>query len=353
MSIVADTYRFIVGVDTHAKTHQFAIIAAPTGQILAEAEFATNAAGLARATTWVGRRTGGDLDAVLVSVEGTGSYGAKLTRLLLGHGYRVIDAPTPKRERGQSKNDSIDAIKAARNVVAKDVDHLADARTGETTEMLQILLTARDRLTTDSTRTINALIALLRVHDLGFDARRKPTLTKIRQIGRWRSPHTMVTTTDVAKNEAITLARHVIELHDQIRDNEKQLHQIVAANTPILLDHIGIGPITSAAILAARSHHGRLRSEAAFAALGGVSPIQIASGDRTEHRLNRGGDRRLNRALHTIAVTRMRIDPTTRDYVARRRSEGLSDRRIRRCLKRYISRQIYRALEPSHGPQPA
>lgn len=350
MSIVADKYRFVIGVDTHSRTHQYAIIAAATGQAVDQAEFATHPAGLRRAVAWIGRRTDGDLDAVLVSVEGTGSYGAQLTRLLLDNRYRVVDAPTPKRDRGQSKNDSIDAFKAARNVLARQADHLADARDGETVRMLQVLLASRDRITTESTRSINALIALLRVHDLGFDARRKPTLTQIRQIARWHLPSTSLTAVSIAKTEAISLARRIIELHDQIHANEHLVQQIVTNTAPALLDQVGIGPITAAVIITARSHTGRLHSEAAFAALGGVSPIQIASGDRSEHRLNRGGDRQLNRALHTIATTRMRVDPHTRDYVQRRRAQGLSDRRIRRCLKRYISRQIYRTLETSAQP---
>lgn len=351
MPIVADTYRFVVGVDTHSQTHQYAIIIAATGQAVDEAEFAADPAGLRRAIAWIGRRTEGDLDAVLVSVEGTGSYGAQLTRLLLEDHYRVVDAPTPKRGRGQSKNDSIDAFKAARNVLACQVDHLADARNGETVRMLQVLLASRDRLTTESTRAINALVALLRVHDLGFDARRKPTLTQVRHIARWHLPPTSsLTALTVAKTEAVALARRIVELHDQIHTNEQQLQQIVTNTEANLLTQVGIGPVTAAVIITARSHEGRLRSEAAFAALGGVSPIQIASGNRDEHRLNRGGDRQLNRALHTIAVTRMRIDPTTRAYVERRRAQGLSDRRIRRCLKRYISRQVYRSLESTPAP---
>ncbi|TYL44920.1 IS110 family transposase, partial [Nocardioides sp. BGMRC 2183] len=106
----------------------------------------------------------------------------------------------------------------------------------------------------------------------------------------------------------------------------------------------GVGPTTAAAVLAAWSHPGRVRDEAAFAKLGGVSPLEVASGNRQEHRLNRTGDRQLNSAFHTIASSRMRHDERTRDYVARRTEQGLSKRRIRRCLKRYIARELYRNL---------
>ena len=345
MSIVADKYRFVVGVDTHAREHQFALIETATGRVVAEAGFATSTAGLRRAAAWIGRGTGGDLDAVLISAEGTGSYGAALARLLAEHGYRVTDAPSPKRERGGSKNDRIDAIKAARGVLARDTDGLADARSGETAQVLQVLLAARNRITGESTRTINALIALLRTHDLGFDARRKPTPTQVRQIARWRPAATPNTLAEVAKAEAVLLARRFVELADQRHNNDTQLRRIVASERPELLEQVGIGPFNAAIILVAWSHHGRVRSEAAFAALAGASPIQIASGNRNEQRLNRGGDRQLNRALHSIANTRMRHDQPSRDYVARRRAEGLTDRRIRRVLKRYIARNTYRLLQ--------
>ena len=173
-SVVADTYGFVVGVDTHAKFHWCAVVEAGTGRLLDQAKFATNHASLARAADWIARRTPGDLNGVLVSCEGTGTYGARLAKALLGLGYRVVDAPSPKRDRGGSKNDAIDAIKAARGTLAKRADRLADVRDGEYQDALKALLAARDRMTAESTRSINALTALLRTVDLGFDARTKP-----------------------------------------------------------------------------------------------------------------------------------------------------------------------------------
>ena len=122
---VAEVYQYVVGVDTHAKVHQYAIVEAGTGRVLDEGGFPTSGAGLARAVAWIERRTGGDLDGVLISCEGTGSYGARLAKALLEAGYRVIDAPSPKRDRGQDKDDTIDAIKAARGVLGKRADRLA------------------------------------------------------------------------------------------------------------------------------------------------------------------------------------------------------------------------------------
>lgn len=340
---VAEVYRFVVGVDTHAKVHQYAIVEAGTGRVLDEGGFPTSGAGLARAVAWIARRTGTDLSSVLVSCEGTGSYGARLATLLGETGYRVVDAPSPKRDRGQDKDDTIDAIKAARGVLGKRADRLADVRAGELQEALKVLLAARDRMATESTRSVNALNALLRGIDLGIDARRKLTATQIRQVARWRA-RSESPAAAIARAEAVRLATRIGQLHTELLTNKRQLRQIVQAHAPVLLESYGVGPVNAATVLSVWSHHGRIHHEAALAKLGGVCPIKIESGDSTEHRLNRGGDRQLNRALHSIAKTRMERDPHTQAYVERRTKQGLSKRRIRRCLKRYIARQLFRTL---------
>ena len=124
-----------------------------------------------------------------------------------------------------------------------------------------------------------------------------------------------------------------------------EINRLVHAVAPWLLELPGMGPISAGQVLVSWSHAGRLRSEAAFAALAGVSPIPASSGQVTRHRLNRGGDRQLNRALHTVALVRLRDDPETRAYAARRRTEGKSPREIRRCVKRAIARQLFKLLE--------
>ncbi|MDQ3222614.1 MAG: IS110 family transposase [Gemmatimonadota bacterium] len=349
--LVADAYGFVVGVDTHARFHWFAVVEAGTGRVLDQAKFATNQAGLARAAEWIGRRTAGEIDSVLVSCEGTGSYGARLAKALLELGYRVVDAPSPKRERGGDKNDAIDAIKAARSTLAKRADRLADVRDGEFQDALKALLAARDRMSQESTRSTNALTALLRTVDLGFDARRKPTQAEIRQISRWRT-RTEPPAIAIVRAEAVRLAARVGQLHAELRANKTQLRQIVAAQAPVLLDIYGAGPVNAAIILSVWSHPGRVHNERALAKIAGVSPIEISSGDCTEHRLNRGGDRQLNRALHSIAKTRMEREPATQVYVERRIQQGLSKRRIRRCLKRYIARQIFRTLAAANEVAP-
>ena len=149
----------------------------------------------------------------------------------------------------------------------------------------------------------------------------------------------------VARREAVRLAKRVIAADREIAANTKQLTDLLNASPArVLLDQPGIGPVTAAVALAAWSHPGRVRSEAAFASLAGVNPIPASSGNTVRHRINRGGDRRLNRALHMATVTRIRMDPRTRAYVEKRTAEGRTPREIRRCLKRYLARQIYRQL---------
>ena len=352
MSIVADAYAYVVGVDTHAATHHYAVIATRPGGVVDAREFPTHAKGLMRAAEWIARRTGqttpGELDQVahrvLVSMEGTGSYGAQMATVLAQAGYRVVDAPAPKRERGSGKNDQIDAVVAARGSLHKNLDQLADARAGQTSSALQVLLTARNAMTGERTRAVNALTALVRVHDLGIDAPRKLNRPTIRAIASWRTRRSDDLAQATARAEAIRLATRVLALDTQVEANERDLLTIVKATAPTLLDLLGVGPVNAAIVLTAWSHPGRVRNDAAFAKLGGVCPLEVSSGRRHEHRLNRTGDRQLNRALHSIAKTRMRYDPTTRDYVTRRTEQSLSIPRIRRCLKRYIARELYRHL---------
>ena len=344
MPSVSEVYEFVVGVDTHAKVHQYAIVKATTGEVVAEAGFPTTGPGLSRAVGWIGRRTGGDLDGVLVSAEGTGSYGARLSRALLQIGYRVVDAPAPKRERGGDKSDTIDAVKAARAMLARDSGRLADVRVGDLQGSLKILLAARARMTNESTRQHNALIALLRGLDLGVDARKKLTLTQTRAVARWRV-RAEGPVESLARAEAVRLAARILQLREEIAVNHAQLKAIVTTHAPVLLEQSGIGPFNAAIILSVWSHQGRIHHEAALARIGGVAPIEVSSGNSKNHRLSRGGDRQLNRALHSIAKTRMRYDPATIAYVERRTQQGLSKARIRRCLKRYIARQTYRTLQ--------
>ena len=153
------------------------------------------------------------------------------------------------------------------------------------------------------------------------------------------------TSSQPPKQALRSLAPRIKTLTAEAADLQTSIRGLVEAVAPHLLDQPGVGPITAAQIYIAWSHPGRCRNEAAFARLAGVAPLEASSGQNTRHRLNRRGDRQLNRALHTIAVTRSRYCPHTQAYIAKRTAEGKTPREAQRCLKRYIARQIYRLLQ--------
>ncbi|MGM1029887.1 MAG: IS110 family transposase [Actinomycetota bacterium] len=343
MTIVADRYPLVMGVDTHARTHTFALVEAATGGVVDTATFPVTAAGMDRALAWAGRRAPG----YAAAVEGTASYGATLTTRLQAAGVTVFEARPPRRaaRAGHGKSDQIDAVAAARSVLADRVERLAQPRSGDRRQALQLLLTARRLIERQRTQDRNALTALLRGIELGIDARRSLTAVQLRQIAAWRPRTSDSVAQSVARSEAIRLAREVQQRSDLLADNQAQLQQHVAALAPGLLDERGIGPISAAVFIAAYSHHGRIRSEAAFASLAGAAPIPASSGNTDRHRLNRHGDRRLNAALDTVVRVRLAHDPDTRAYRDRRITQGKTKSDVRRLLRRYLARHIYRTLK--------
>ena len=208
-------------------------------------------------------------------------------------------------------------------------------------------MTARNSLTTDRTRAVNALTALLRSNDLSMDARTALSKTQMTAIAAWRSRNEELSLS-IARAEAVRLAKHVLALDEQLDAHETQLTELVQISEAApLLEEKGVAAISAAKCLAAWSHHGRISSETEFASLAGVNPIPASSGNTIRHRLNRGGDRALNSVLHMVTVTRMQHDAETRAYVDKRRAEHKTDREIRRCLKRYIARRIFKLLNAS------
>ena len=354
MAIVAHTHPFVIGADTHARNHAISILASPNGEVIDDAQFPTTGAGLKRAVVWAGRRTGGDLGAVWV-IEGTGTYGARLARAAAAAGYTVVEAArmNARANRGLGKSDPLDARRIAQAVLPLDVSQLRTPRADDgVRSAVRVLVTSRDHMSTERTATINALIALLRVTYLGIDARRPLSGSQITMIAGWRTRDEDLATA-VARDEAVRLAKRVNALDEELKANTKRITELVNQSPARgLLEQPGIGPVTAAVALTAWSHPGRVRSEAAFASLAGVNPIPASSGNTVRHRINRGGDRRLNRALHMAAITRMRMDPRTRAYVERRTTEGRTLKEIRRCLKRYLARQIYRHLNAAVQSEP-
>ncbi len=344
MPIVAEQYRFVAGVDTHARTHTLAMLDSSSGRQVDAVTFPATAAGIARAGNWVTRRSG-DPSTVLVSMEGTSSYGAKLREYLNSRAFRVVEAPSPSRalRRTKGKSDQLDAMRAAQAVLSLPSDRLTEAKAGDSITALRVLSVAREGMTRQRTAAINSLTALLRTVELGMDARKPLTQKQLQQIAAWRARHENIAAR-VSRAEAVRLARQILVLQELLKRNAKELLDLVSEMAPGLLALPGIGAVTAAVILASWSHPGRIRSEAAFAALAGTCPIPASSGNTTRHRLNRGGDRRLNRAIHTIAIVRMGCDQRTREYVTKRRGEGRSKKDIIRSLKRYITREIFKTL---------
>jgi transposase len=211
------------------------------------------------------------------------------------------------------------------------------------------LISGRDLIKPERTRSINALVALLRTVDLGIDARTSLAKKQFAIIAAWRvRQEDLATATarlEATRLEATRLAKRVITCDEELTMNRHEITALVAASDgAILLDEPGIRAINAAVIIAAWSHVGPVRSESAFAVLAGVSPVPASSGNTTRYRLNRGGDRRLNRALSSIALTRMSHHPPTRSYVERRLAEGRTTKEIRRSLKRYLARHLHRRL---------
>ncbi|MDN6679245.1 MAG: IS110 family transposase [Yaniella sp.] len=350
MPIVAHSHPFIVGVDTHARKHVYSILIANTGAVIDTKDFPANAAGMNRALAWVARRTEADADTLWV-IEGAASYGALLAGTVAAHGYPVVEAPRmdAKQHYGVGKSDALDAHRIAAAALPLPVAKLRRPRLNAgVRQALQILVTARQSMAKDRTRSVNALTALIRSNDLGMDARRALSKAKIVEIARWRTRNEELALS-VARAEAVRLANHAQALDAQLTDNEQQLDELVRVSEAApLLEEKGFKAISAAKCLAAWSHHGRVRTEAEFASLAGVCPIPASSGNTVRFRLNRGGDRALNSALHMVAISKMTHDQETRTYVEKRRAQHKTDREIRRCLKRYIARRVFRILNAQH-----
>jgi transposase len=344
MPMLADTADAVIGVDTHTDSHT-ACLVDRLGRQLAVITVPADPGGCRRLLAWARQHAPGPQ--LAWSVEGTRSHGLGLTRYLHAHGQPVTEAGRPERasRRPGGKPDPADAARAARDALT--AERLAQPRADGSREALRILLTARAQANTARTAAVNTLKALI----LGApdDLRQQLRgLSTPRQASRCRSLRARASqpiAEQVLRTELRRLAAHIGAWDKELRANEARLRQLVAQVMPVLLEQPGIGPMSAAQLLVSWSHPGRCRSEAAFAALAGASPLQASSGKITRHRLNRFGDRQLNRALHVIVNWRMLHHPETKDYLARRRAEQKTDPEIRRCLKRYAARHLFRLME--------
>jgi transposase len=318
----------------------------PTGVVIATTTVGTDQRGCAAALGFIAEHAPGPR--LVVGLEGTRSYGIALERALSAAGLQVVEVeqPSKKTRRGKGKSDPIDAHHAARAVLAMEVDRLPTPRADGDREALRILLVGRREMTGTRTRQVNALRALLLTgDDTDRVASRGPlSKTTLTTLARRRGRAGETREQLVRRREIRRLAAAVLTLDVALAENETALTTIIRDVAAPLLDRPGVGPISAAQAIVSFSHVGRCRNDAAFAALAGAAPLPASSGNTQRHRLNRGGDRQLNKALHFIAQTRMRTDQRTRDYVAARTAQGKTTPEIRRCLKRYIARELHRTL---------
>ena len=345
MAMLADDVEWVIGVDTHKQAHTAAVVDR-LGGVTETLEFTADPAGYRRVLARVSGRGG----LRLWGVEGTGSYGAGLTEFLCSAGEHVVEVERPARpaRRNGAKSDAIDAVRAACEVLARK-DQIEPRRRGER-EAVRVLLATRHGAVAARTKALNHLQALV----VTAPDRLRSRLNGLTSAQLARQAARLRLRTDLPIEDQATIramracARRAITCGQEAAELEIELERILTDQVPGLLAETGIGPISAAAIYLAWSHHGRIRNDAAFAALAGVAPIPASSGQTTRHRLNRGGDRQLNRALHTITLSRLACHPETQTYAARRLAEGKTPREVHRCLKRHLSRRIYKLLE--HTP---
>jgi transposase len=333
-----------VGVDTHLDSH-VAHANDQLGRRVGTRSVPTTPTGYQDLLAWA-RGLG---QPIAWGVEGTGSYGAALARFLAANGQVVVEVNRPDRQarRRRGKSDPLDAEAAARAVQAGQATVAPKAGTGQV-EMIRSLRVARQTAIRARTQAINALKALLVTApaELREQLRDLPTATLVAAAAAL-VPGPITSPLAAARLALGTLARRHQALSLEIRALTAELDRLTATAAPKLVALFGIGQDNAGALLvAAGDNPQRLRSEACFSMLCGSSPIQASSGKTVRHRLNRGGDRQANAALYRIVLVRLRYHQPTKDYLTRRLAEGKPKNEIIRCLKRYIAREVFAALQP-------
>lgn len=334
------------GVDTHGDTHHAAALNVVTGKLLGDEQFSATPHGYGQLLAWL--RAFGPV--LKVGVEGTGSYGAGLLRHLNDHGVVVVEVMRPNRQKRRlhGKSDPVDAINAARAVLAEEATTVPKSRDG-VVEAIRLIRTTR-RSAVKARRA-----ALAQIHGVLFTApdelrgnlagyERAALVTRCARL-RAGSSSSLADPAYAAKAMLRRLARRIHALNAEIAEADVELAALIKTTAPSLLAVFGAGTSAAGQLLttAGENPH-RLHSEAALARLCGTAPIPASSGNTTRHRLHRGGDRQANSAIHMIVINRLRWHQPTKDYLERRTTEGKTKKEIIRCLKRAVVRELYRAL---------
>jgi transposase len=336
----------VIGVDTHKSTHAMAGVAAATGLLLGERQIAASEDGHRQALHWA-REIAPER---VWAIEDCRHVSRRLEQALIMAGERVVRVPpkmmgaSRRSEREPGKSDQIDARAVARAVLQEGVERFPAAFLDERALEIRLLADHRSDLLAERTRQINRLrwhlVDLCPELEASIPPRQVRSATTLDRIAR-----------RLRRQQRSARARVALELVASIRTSSRQadllqreLHSLIMSYRPALLAEQGLGVLTAATLIGRTAGAERFPTDAHFARQAGVAPVPVSSGRKDRHRLDRGGDRQLNRALHVIAVTRARIDPQTRAYLERKRAEGKSKREALRCLKRHLARQVHRLL---------
>jgi transposase len=346
--------KVIGGVDAHADRHHLVALD-ERGALLGSASFPTSTGGYEQALQWL--ESHGRLDAV--AVESTGSYAAGLVRHLREQFVHVVEVnqPHPHARRRIGKSDPIDAELAARQLLAGTATAVPKQTTGivEAIRLLRVARGSAVKARTAATLQLGDLLITAPQPLRDRLAKRKSLRGKASVCARYRlSSVDLADPSAAAKLALRSLAQRIETLDREIAALDRELEQLVKRAAPRTIRLLGISTHNAAQLLTTAGENiNRLTSESSFAALCGASPIPASSGKTSRHRLNPGGDRDANRALHLIAVVRLRYCQRTRAYARRRAREGKSKREIIRCLKRYLAREVWALLHPERHPQPS
>ncbi len=334
----------VIGADPHKSSFTFAAADAGTGELRSSETVEASAAGFERALVW-GRALGSER---VWAVEDCRHVSGRFERFLVARGERLVRvapklmAGARRSARTRGKSDRIDAAAVARAALREGVERLPVAHLDERALEIRLLLDHRDDLVKDRSDEQRRL--RWHLHDLFGDQQipagaldRAVWLDKIaRRLGRCE------------QTARVRIARELVcsirARTRRARELEREIAVLVADYAPQLLNEPGCGPLTAAKLVGELAGAGRFKTDAQLARAAGVAPIPVSSGRRDRHRLDRGGNRQLNCALHRIAVTKGRIDPPTAAYLARKQAEGKTRMEALRCLKRHLARRIHQLM---------
>ena len=337
----------VIGTDTHKRTHTCGAVFAGTGEFAGELTASAREAGFRQLLDW-----GRDLDAERIwAIEDCRHVSGSLERFLVANGERVVRVPpklmgqSRRGERSAGKSDPIDALAIARAALREGPEALPSAHLAENALQLKLLLDHREDLV--KARSEDQCRLRWHLHDL-WPELEIPTgaldrVIWLDRIARKLARAEQGTRVQIARELLLEIRRRT----RRAKELEREIGALVKGKAPELLALEGCGALTAAKLIAETAGAERLPSDAKFARLAGVAPIPASSGNRVRHRLDRGGNRQLNCALHRIAVTQGRVHPPARDYLAKKQAEGKSRIEAIRCLKRHLARRVWRLLTDS------